>query len=477
MTSPLLSDTGVGPSQVPASSLAALLARWLPRQRWFTGQGRDISGVSVVAATALTADCYHLLVRVDQRGSSGGDHYQVLLGVAAQMPPRMSPSLIGEVEARAGERLMIYDAVHDHRAAIVLLERLRRGGTAGHLRFESLPRTAVPCGLTPRVLDVEQSNTSIVYGDELILKLFRHIQPGINPDLEVTGALARHGFTQVPAPIGWFQTEAPFWSTLGMVQPFLTDSTDGWALALESGRRRQGFTDEAHELGRTTGELHVALARAFPTDVGPVDQPARMADAMSHRLLRAAARVPALRPYVPDLQEIYAAVVTAGGERPLQRTHGDLHLGQVLHAHGRWHIVDFEGEPAKPVPERRSLRSPIADVAGMLRSFDYAAQSGPEFHPQWGEGCRNAFCAGYGESGGFDPRAVPAALRAHEADRAVYEVVYESVYRPDLMAVPMQAVARLCATRGTHPSASSVIAAPSAPPAVSGSSDRPAQET
>ncbi|WP_394428328.1 maltokinase N-terminal cap-like domain-containing protein [Streptomyces sp. SGAir0957] len=451
MTSPLLSDTAVGPAQVPASSLAALLARWLPRQRWFTGQGRDVTGVSVAAATALTTDCYHLLVRVDQRGAADGAHYQVLLGVATHVPPRMSPHMIGEVEARPGERLMVYDAVHDHRAAIVLLERLRRGGSAGHLRFESLPRTSVPCGLTPRVLDVEQSNTSIVYGDELILKLFRHIQPGINPDLEVTGALARHGFTQVPAPIGWFQTEAPFWSTLGMVQPFLTESTDGWTLALESSRRRTGFTDEARELGRITGELHVALAKAFPSDSRPADQAAGLADAMTHRLLRAAASVPELRPYVPDLQDVYTAVVTEGGDAPLQRTHGDFHLGQVLKAHGRWHIVDFEGEPAKPVPERRADRSPIADVAGMLRSFDYAARSGGEFHPRWADLCRDAFCAGYGESGGFDPRAVPAALRAHEADRAVYEVVYESVYRPELLSVPMNAVARLCAggTAGT----------------------------
>ncbi|MEV1027113.1 maltokinase [Streptomyces sp. NPDC050264] len=448
MTSPLLSDIGVGPTQVPASSLVALLARWLPRQRWFTGQGRDITGVSVAAATKLSADCYHLLVRVDQRGSSDGAHYQVLLGVAAHVPPRMGPSLIGEVEARPGERLLVYDAVHDHRAAIVLLERLRRGGSMGHLRFESLPRTSVPCGLTPRVLDVEQSNTSIVYGDELILKLFRHIQPGMNPDLEVTGALARHGFNQVPAPVGWFQTEAPFWSTLGMVQPFLTESTDGWALALESGGRRTGFADEAYELGRTTGELHVALAKVFPTDIGPVDLPVRLADAMTHRLLRAAASVAELRAHVPALQEIYAAVVTAGGDPPLQRTHGDLHLGQVLHAQGRWHIVDFEGEPAKPVADRRAVRSPIADVAGMLRSFDYAAQSGAVFLPHWADRCRDAFCAGYGESGGFDPRAVPAALRAHEADRAVYEVVYESVYRPDRVTVPMNAVARLCADPG-----------------------------
>ncbi|MFI7382760.1 maltokinase [Streptomyces sp. NPDC049813] len=471
MTSPLLSETGVGPAQVPASSLAALLARWLPRQRWFTGHSRDITGVSVAAATALTADCYHLMVRVDQRGSADGDHYQVLLGIAAQVPPRMSPSLIGEVEPRPGERLMVYDAVHDHRAAIVLLERLRRGGTTGHLRFESLPRTSVPCGLTPRVLDVEQSNTSIVYGDELILKLFRHVQPGINPDLEVTGALARHGFTQVPAPVGWFQTEAPFWSTLGMVQPFLTESTDGWELALESSRRHTGFTDEARELGRTTGELHVALAKAFPTDPGPVDQPAQLADVMTHKLLRAAARVAELRPYVPALQEIYAAAATAGGHPPLQRTHGDLHLGQVLRAHGRWHIVDFEGEPAKPVPERRADRSPIADVAGMLRSFDYAAQSGGEFHPQWGERCREAFCAGYAESGGFDPRAVPAALNAHEAARAVYEVVYESVYRPDRIQVPLNAVARLCATPTTGAAAPAGPADPSAP------SDRLAQES
>jgi maltokinase len=472
MTSPLLSDTGFGPSPVPASSsLAALLARWLPRQRWFTGQGRDITGVSVAAATALTAECYHLLVRVDHRGAQAGDHYQLLLGVADRVPPRMGPSLIGEVEGRPGQRLMVYDAVHDPRAAIALLERLRRGGSTGHLRFKSLSHTLVPCGLTPRVLDVEQSNTSIVYGEELILKLFRHIQPGTNPDLEITGALARHGFTQVPAPVGWFQTTVPFWSTLGMVQPFLTESADGWALALESNRGPMGFMGEARELGRTTGELHIALAKAFPTDVGPVDQAVRLADAMTHRLLRAAACAPDLRPYVPALQDIYAAAAVAGNAPLLQRTHGDLHLGQVLRSHGRWHIVDFEGEPSKTVPERRANRSPVADVAGMLRSFDYAAQYGTGAHPHWVDSCRNAFCAGYGESGGFDPRAIPDALRAHEADRAVYEVVYEMKYRPDRVMVPMNAVARLCAARGTPPTT------PSTPTAPSPLSTRSRQET
>ncbi|MFJ4716418.1 maltokinase [Streptomyces sp. NPDC088785] len=431
---------------VTRGRLAALLARWLPEQRWFAGRDHRIASLSVVTATELTPGCYHLLVRVEHRREQDGVHYQLLLGARTAVPPRLRRHVIGEVEGPTGSGLLVYDAVHDRDATLLLLDRIRRGGTLGHLRFESFPRTGVPSGLAPRVLDVEQSNTSIVYGDRLILKLFRRVQPGINPDLEVPTVLARNGYAQGLAPAAWFHTFVPFFATLGVVQPYLPDARDGWTLARESAVGSGDFGAQARGLGRATAALHVALSEAFPVAAAPVDHTVRLADAMAHRLRHAASLVPALRTYVPRLQDVYAEFARTGSDLPLQRVHGDLHLGQVLRAGGDWHIVDFEGEPGRPLAERRGLHSPVGDVAGMLRSFDYAARLGDAPRPEWAEHTSAAFRRGYAEVGRFDPHGIAAVLRAHEADRAVYEVGYEARHRPDWIAVPLAAVARLCRT-------------------------------
>ncbi|MYT73383.1 MULTISPECIES: phosphotransferase [unclassified Streptomyces] len=427
-----------------SASLHDLLRRWLPAQRWYAGRGR-ITAVTVVAATELTPDCQHLVVRITEDPGENDAYYQLFLGAAADPAPRLRQHVLGRVHAPGGRDLLLYDAVHDQRVAVLLLDRIRRGGSSGHLRFESFPRVAVPAGLTPRVVGTEQSNTSIVYGDTLILKLFRRIRPGINPDLEVPTALARSGYARVPAPTAWFFSTSPFWGTLGMVQPFIPRATDGWTLALRSASARGDFAEQAHSLGRTTAELHTALARAFPVrDPEPHHLPCLIAE-MTRRLVHGAEAIPALRRHAAGLRGIYAAA-SAAGDLPLQRLHGDLHLGQVLHAQGQWHVVDFEGEPAQPMAERRSDRSPLRDVVGMLRSFDYAGHMGAPEDPEWAERCRSAFRTGYGESGGFEPDSVPALLRAYEADRAVYEVLYEAAHRPEWIDVPLRAVARLVAT-------------------------------
>ncbi|MFD3580535.1 maltokinase [Streptomyces sp. NPDC058644] len=444
MSSPLLLSYDIKPHPIASPTLAALLSRWLPRQRWFAHQERAVTGVSVAAATELAPDCFHLLVRAEQAGLPQDTAcYQLLLGAVTDLPPRLQGCLLGRMEGSDGRDLFVYDAVHDSRATILLLDRIRRGGVMGTLRFESFPRSAVPAGLMPRVLEAEQSNTSIVYGDEIILKLFRRVQPGINPDLEIPGVLARHGYSRVPTPVAWFHTSQPFWGTLGVVQRFLSGATDGWTLALDSALVQGDFSDQARELGRATGELHVALAESFPVGDPPADHHTHLADAMTHRLLDAAATVPALRSHVAGLREVFIRLATADGALRLQRIHGDLHLGQVLQADGQWHVVDFEGEPAKPLAERRADRSPVHDIAGMLRSFDYAAHVEKAARPEWAERCRTAFCAGYSTTGPFDPQDIPLLLHAHEADRAIYEVLYEATHRPDWITVPLRAVARL----------------------------------
>jgi maltokinase len=439
------------------TSLAELLRAWLPRQRWFAGKGHPVTDLTLVSTTELYPGCLHLLVRTEHLGppAHGGsgtpppdDCYQLLLGVQEVLPPRLAHAFIGRASAGPLADLVVYDALHDPKAAGLLLERLRRPGTAGPLRFERDPRVTVPAGLAPRLLDAEQSNSSLVYGDSFILKVFRRVQHGINPDLEVPWALARQGCTRVPAPAAWFRTSHPREATLGVLQPFLREAVDGWTLALESLTSGREFTDEAYELGRATAEVHLALAAAFPVDGPNPRQSRRLAAAMSERLDATAGSVPDLRPYTSGLRSAFDAVAALDAAvRPAQRIHGDLHLGQVLRAGRDWSVIDFEGEPARPIAERRRAQSPVRDVAGMLRSFDYAARSRRPWRPEWAQRCREAYCAGYAAAAEWDPREEPELLRAYETDRAVYEVLYEARHRPDWLPVPMAAVRRLAERR------------------------------
>ncbi|MDX2939818.1 maltokinase N-terminal cap-like domain-containing protein [Streptomyces ipomoeae] len=441
------------------TSLAGLLREWLPRQRWFAGKDRPLTGLSLLSMTELYPGCLHLLVHTGHPGHSsrcgvpapGGvpsarDCYQLLLGVREQLPPRLGRALIGQAYQGPLADLTVYDALYDPRAAQSLLERLRHPGTAGPLRFEADASTCVPAGLAPRLLDAEQSNSSLVYGDAFILKVFRRIQPGVNPDLEVPGALAEQGCGRVPAPVAWFRTTYPFAATLGVLQPFLPDASDGWTLALGALASGHDFTAEARELGRATAEVHLALASAFPA--GGHDENALTAAAMTERLDAAARCVPSLRPHVPGLRAAFHALLSCDVGPPAQRVHGDLHLGQVLRADREWFVIDFEGEPSRPLAERCGAQSPVRDIAGMLRSFDYAARQRRPWRPEWARRCREAYCAGYAARAGWDPRQKHGLLRAYETDRAVYEVLYEARHRPHWLPVPMAAIEHL-AVRGS----------------------------
>ncbi|MEU6615524.1 maltokinase N-terminal cap-like domain-containing protein [Streptomyces parvus] len=436
-------------------SLAPLLHEWLPRQRWFAGKGRPVTGFRLVSATEMVPSAgttgpglLHLLLRVEQPSRSvraADDCYQLLLGVRTSLPPLLAGALVGRVERGPLAGRTVYDALHDPRLADVLLERFRRPGSLGSLRFE---RTAeIPAGLTPRVLDAEQSNSSLVYGDAFILKIFRRVFPGTNPDLELPLALTGEGCERVPAPIAWFEAPGAEPLTLGVLQPFLHGARDGWQLALAALTAGRDFLPEARALGRATAEVHTALAAALPTPALRGTQTRQLVAQMTQRLEAAAQAVPALVPYVPGLRAAFDAVTdlgVRGSGWAQQRVHGDLHLGQTLRsADGFWSLIDFEGEPARPLPERRMPAPPVRDVAGMLRSFDYAARSHRPWNPEWAARCRAAYCEGYAQASGSDPRGEPELLRAHETDKAVYEVVYEARHRPDWLPVPMAAIQRL----------------------------------
>ncbi|MGY0018776.1 maltokinase N-terminal cap-like domain-containing protein [Streptomyces sp. YJ-C3] len=437
------------------SSLDPLLREWLPRQRWFAGKGRPITGFTLDSVTELLprSGLLHLLLRAHQppADEGPGDCYQLLIGISDALPPRLAAAAIGHITQGPLAGRTAYEALHDPRLASVLLERLRIPGTLGDLRFHRGPQGEVLRGLMPRPLRAEQSNSSVVYGDRLIAKFFRRVRSGTNPDLELPLALAREGCPRVPAPIAWFETGS---KTLGVLQPYLKGAADGWDLALRHLAKEEDFTAEARELGRATGEVHAALARALPTVTCSRAHTEQLAEAMIHRLETTAHQVPALLPHVPALRTAFEALTDLAAEGTTwqaQRVHGDLHLGQCLREpSGTWQLIDFEGEPSRPLAERRMPHPPHRDIAGMLRSFDYAARSLPPtaenpspWNPAWSDACRAAYCTGYAEVTGTDPRTEPVLLRAYETDKAVYEALYEARHRPDWLPVPLAALARL----------------------------------
>ncbi|MCX4723649.1 phosphotransferase [Streptomyces sp. NPDC090052] len=437
-------------------SLAPLLHEWLPRQRWFAGKGRPVTAFTLVSATELlplgaAPGLLHLLVRAEQDSPapahSTGDCYQLLLGVRTSLPPRLAAALIGRARTGPLAGSVLYDALLDPRLTGLLLERLRAPGRIGALRFDRDPSAAIPAGLPARPLGAEQSNTSLVYGDTFILKVFRRVHPGSNPDLELPLALAQAGCARVPAPVAWYETTEPEPATLGVLQPFLAGSEDGWQLALLALSDGHDFAAGARALGRATAEVHGTLASALPTAVLSKRQIQHLAAGMTERLEATAQAVPALAPYVAGLRTAFDAIADlghAGRTWAAQRIHGDLHLGQSLRARdGEWSVIDFEGEPARPLAERTRPQPVVRDVAGMLRSFDYAARTHRPWSPKWAIGCRDAYCEGYASVAGADPRAEPELLRAYETDKAVYEVLYEARNRPDWLPVPMAAIERL----------------------------------
>ena len=313
--------------------------------------------------------------------------------------------------------------------------------TVGQVRFAREPGAVIDTSLGSLMLTGEQSNTSLIFGDSAILKVLRRLFPGCSPELEVTSALARRGSKHVAEPFGWIETSAGGAPVLlAILSRYLPGASDGWSLAATSLRdlysgdatcRRQGtirpdqaggdFAGEAFRLGRATAEVHADLAAAFGVAELPPGALRDLAGQMARRLEAAGAEVPELRPYAGKLRGYYADLAATGGRVPVQRVHGDYHLGQVLRTATGWVVLDFEGEPSVPLEERRAPAVALRDVAGMLRSFDYAARHQLLDRPdaeklrdladEWVERSQAAFCKGYAEAwrdGSADPRRAAA---------------------------------------------------------------------
>ena len=449
-----------------STELTDLLAQWLPDQRWFGGKGRAIRAVEIESAAVLHEAAEddvvvrHVLLRVDAE-DGGSDRYQLLVGTrTGEVPQRLQHAVIGPADGTT-----VYDAVHDTDATSALLHHVVAGVATDTVRFTSVSDDLDPT-LTSRVMGAEQSNTSIVYGEDYILKVFRRLQPGLNPDLEVTRALAEAGSPHVAPPLAWLEGDVDGQSTtLGMMQCFLRNASEGWAMATASVRDlfAEGdlhadevggdFAGESERLGAATAEVHALMARALPSrTAGPEDSRAT-AHQLMERLDAAVTVVSELGSYAEGIRRVYDEVAALTAPVPIQRVHGDLHLGQVLRTQDGWVLLDFEGEPARTLAERTALMSPLRDVAGMLRSFDYAARHLLAERPgeqhlayraaEWAERNRTAFCDGYAAVAGSDPREASVLLRAFELDKAVYEVVYEARNRPSWLPIPLGSIERL----------------------------------
>ncbi len=481
--------------------LATLLGPYLASQRWFAVSGDPPADgppgtARVVDAEVLRAGNPRLVWLAVE---ASGARWQVLIGLRPETEGTgvitgHDAAVLGLIDDPELGHAVAYDAVIDAELCLGLLGLVTTG-----------QQSASRC----RPVGAEQSNTSLVYDDRLILKIYRRLRAGPNPDVEVILALDGVGFNHVAAPVAtWRRGQYD----LALAQEFLGGATDGWALALTSLRDLYGsashtgqipavppggpsayadwdasrgepaeggiegalltrlvtaaggdFGAEARRLGAMTAKMHLALAQAFGTQVAVPEQ---WADGI-------AAQIRALDDQVLDDQALVQLPVSGRAAGLLDRlrsvahpgasirAHGDYHLGQVMRGEVGWYVLDFEGEPARPLAERRRFTSPLRDVAGMLRSFQYAtavaaSERGSAESPDladlggaWEERNRTAFLQGYLSAPGLDelvpadPAELQAVLGAFELEKAVYEVGYELAYRPGWVAIPLAALERL----------------------------------
>jgi maltose alpha-D-glucosyltransferase/alpha-amylase len=488
-------DGGVG-IRATLPSVAARLPAFLAKQRWFGGKERAVERVEIRDTAVVPDHPSALLAIVDVRSEAGMDTYFLPLGLADPL----SAEVAGEIVARHGD-LVVRDAIGDPATCRALLRGMLDGRTlatdlGGRFVFEpakrqqapgAAPDDAVdPDALAVRHAGVEQSNSSVIFGSTFILKALRRLATGTSPEIEIPRFLGEHtAFDRVPALVGWAEYRAPDGTAapVAVLQHFVPNQGDGWAHVLrtisgEEGHPAGDLVSEIADLGRTLGELHLALASrpdvpAFaPEPIGPddVEQWQRRTRASLDAMLARAEAGAVVRDGAKRLRAaIDGIAVLADGVTAKTRHHGDFHLGQTLVAPDGWILIDFEGEPLRSLAERRAKQTPLRDLAGLLRSLDYARATAERTSPPAGAmnraptrddladlfgRCREALLVAYVatvRAGGAPllprrPEDFDRVLLALEVEKALYELAYELGNRPDWVPIPLGALARLART-------------------------------
>jgi trehalose synthase-fused probable maltokinase len=431
---------------------AERLQAWLPEQRWFASKTRDVAEIHLADVLDLCDAPATAIGLVEVRFQAGTHElYQLLLG---------------EEDGR-----LAMDALSSPPHAAVLARRLREqavcASPAGTVNFfwELNEQPADPPSVRP--MGFEQSNTTIVLDDRYALKAFRRLEPGKNPELEMLRFLSARAYPNIATLAGWYELRGDTLSTtLGIAQEFVSDGRDGWELALdELGSDPERFLTRLEELGGVIGHMH-ALLGSDPTDPDFAPEPSTpegmslLTATIDEDIERIFLRLPddlhavdEIRGRGEEIRDRLQMMSHAGAGGRLIRHHGDLHLGQTLRTPDRWVILDFEGEPARPLTERRRKRSPLRDVAGMLRSFAYVAsasalQRGNPVPDDWEDRARQAFLDGYlsrVEMNLLPPgdAAIRSVLGIYELEKAVYELRYELDNRPDWVKIPVAGIERI----------------------------------
>ncbi len=449
------------------------VADWIRTQRWYSSHANEPS-FTRVGLWSLTDHRHQVDLEVHlvlDESAPSPTLYQVPLSF------RSAPLLGGDralVERATvdGKTVYIYDAPHDPaftRALLALMldDDSAPGELADEVEVEghhALTSTEVRVA-DSHVLRGEQSNTSIVYelvhpngkpAGPVICKVFRALSDGANPDVTVQSALSDAGSRLVPRAVGnlsgrWGDPRVEGGRASGhlaFAQEFIPEVEDAWRVALRAAEAGESFSALAFALGEATAQVHVELSRLFPAREATRGDIDGILGSMRLRAAQAYADVPALAAEREAVDEVFGLAERASWPA-FQRIHGDYHLGQVLAVPGRgWVLLDFEGEPLRPLAERSEPDVTLRDVAGMLRSFDYVAGSlagtaNAEQARAWAHEAREAFIDGYSSRSGVELRAQRALLDAFELDKALYEVGYEARNRPDWLPIPTGAIRHL----------------------------------